>query len=214
MTNKQLCPNCQQDTMETKNMDSSVTVNRTDYPVENIEYSKCPNCGEEAVWMDQARRNDKRFADAKRAASDLLISSEITDARNQWGLTQSLTSQLLGGGANSFNKYESGAVIQSAAMDLVIRLIRDVPGTLKYVADLKGIEVDTMSCVSQREPSKASRVVVLEAIEGASITSRIQAAISVVTGSYFDLSNPLKEENEVSGNTQPINNLTPDQHWV
>lgn len=140
MSNKRVCPRCKYDALVIKNFDSSVNVEGREYPVTGLEFSECQNCGNEAVFADQARRNDKIFADRRRSASGLLTSSEIAETRAMHGLTQQLCSRLFGGGANSFNKYESGAVIQSAAMDMVIRLIRDVPGALSYAARVKGIE--------------------------------------------------------------------------
>jgi len=38
-------------------------------------------------------------------------------------------------GANTVSRWESGRNVQSAAMDMLLRLIRDVPGSIPYLRD-------------------------------------------------------------------------------
>jgi transcriptional regulator with XRE-family HTH domain len=84
----------------------------------------------------------------------LLTADEIKAVRRAKNLNQKQCAQLLGGGVNSFHKYESGTVIQSAAMDLLIRVVRDVPGALTYVAEIRGMpEVAEQVGVSAFSPA-------------------------------------------------------------
>ena len=53
---------------------------------------------------------------------NLLSGDEIRAIRNGLGLTQKDAAQIFGGGANAFSKYENEEVVQSVAMDKLIRL--------------------------------------------------------------------------------------------
>jgi putative zinc finger/helix-turn-helix YgiT family protein len=87
-----------------------------------VEYSVCSQCGAEVILPDQIRRNDCRVRDAWRKADGLLTGEEIVALRAQLGLTQQQAAQYFGGGTNAFSKYERGEVVQSAAMDKLMRL--------------------------------------------------------------------------------------------
>ena len=49
------------------------------------------------------------------------------------GLTQGELARLLGLGPNTLSRWEAGRNAQSAAMDILLRLVRDVPGSLNYL---------------------------------------------------------------------------------
>jgi HTH-type transcriptional regulator/antitoxin MqsA len=87
-----------------------------------VEYSACSQCGSETILPDQIKRNDCRTRDAWRKADGLLSGAEIVALRKQLGLTQQEAAQMFGGGTNAFSKYERGEIIQSAAMDKLMRL--------------------------------------------------------------------------------------------
>jgi len=90
--------------------------------VDDLEYSLCNKCGADPVLVEQAKRNQVRFSDAKREIDGLLSSADIRKARRYLGLTQHAASSVFGGGLNAFSKYERGEVIQSKAMDKLIRV--------------------------------------------------------------------------------------------
>ena len=60
----------------------------------------------------------------------LLSSDEIRSIRERLKLTQGALSKLLHLGGNTLSRWEAGRNVQSAAMDILLRLIRDVPGSL------------------------------------------------------------------------------------
>jgi len=68
-------------------------------------------------------------------------------------LTQKDASSLFGGGANAFSKYERGDVIQSDAMDRLMRLVKQHPGLL---GDLRGLTVSGVGAVPGEEASTHS----------------------------------------------------------
>jgi putative zinc finger/helix-turn-helix YgiT family protein len=87
-----------------------------------VEYAVCTYCGEEMILPEQIKSNDCRMRDAWRKADGFLTGEEIVALRKELGLTQQQAAQLFGGGANAFSKYERGEVIQSSAMDKLMRL--------------------------------------------------------------------------------------------
>jgi len=58
---------------------------------------------------------------------------EIRAVRERFGLTQSELARLLRLGANTVSRWESGRNVQTAAMDILVRLIRDLPASLDYL---------------------------------------------------------------------------------
>ncbi len=55
--------------------------------------------------------------------------------RKKFGLTQAELARLLRLGANTVSRWETGRNVQSAAMDTVLRMIRDLPGSIDYLRD-------------------------------------------------------------------------------
>ncbi|WP_425160085.1 helix-turn-helix domain-containing protein, partial [Candidatus Binatus sp.] len=47
--------------------------------------------------------------------------------------TQANLARLLRLGANTVSRWESGRNVQTAAMDILLRLIRDLPGSIDYL---------------------------------------------------------------------------------
>lgn len=65
----------------------------------------------------------------------LLSADEIRAIREKCKLTQAELARLLRLGANTVSRWEAGRNVQSAALDTLLRLIRDVPGNLKYLRE-------------------------------------------------------------------------------
>jgi putative zinc finger/helix-turn-helix YgiT family protein len=65
----------------------------------------------------------------------LLSADEIRAIRERYGLTQADLARLLRLGGNTVSRWESGRNIQTAAMDMLLRLIRDLPGSLDYLRE-------------------------------------------------------------------------------
>jgi putative zinc finger/helix-turn-helix YgiT family protein len=84
-----------------------------------------------------------RFEDARQLNLDaiaiyrkrhgLLSADEIRAVRERFGLTQSELARLLRLGANTLSRWESDRNVQTVAMDLLARLIRDLPASLEYL---------------------------------------------------------------------------------
>ena len=63
----------------------------------------------------------------------LLSADEIRALRERFGLTQSELARLLHVGANTISRWESGRNVQTDAMEMLLRLLRDLPGSLDYL---------------------------------------------------------------------------------
>ncbi len=48
-------------------------------------------------------------------------------------MTQAGLAHLLRLGANTVSRWEAGRNVQTAAMDMLLRLLRDLPGSIDYV---------------------------------------------------------------------------------
>ena len=59
---------------------------------------------------------------------------EIVELREQLGFSQAQLGRLLQLGTNTVSRWETGRKVQSASMDTLLRVLRDVPGTAEYLA--------------------------------------------------------------------------------
>lgn len=126
------CPTCSTMMVETR-ATLKFPVNGEDVSVANSAHLECPKCGEVVLRRDQARSFRKAALARYRAMHDLLSADEIRAIRERHGLTQGQMATLLRLGANTLSRWETGRNVQTAAMDVLMRLIRDVPGTLDYL---------------------------------------------------------------------------------
>lgn len=108
-------------------------VNGEGISVPRATHLRCPR-GREVVL---------RFQDAKRLGEDaiaiyrkrhaLLSADEIRALRERFALTQADLARLLRLGANTISRWEAGRNVQTASMDMLLRLLRDLPGGIDYV---------------------------------------------------------------------------------
>lgn len=85
--------------------------------------SYCEACNEGFLSYEDIKATKKELADFKREQDCLLKSDDIKRLRKKIGLTQEKAAELFGGGVRAFHKYETGEVIQSRPLDLVLRLL-------------------------------------------------------------------------------------------
>ena len=123
------CPICERAELKSRTVVETIRYGDGELRVPGIHVSECPNCKEVLVTPSQAKTNARIFADAKRAHDGLLTSAAIVSWRETLGFTQSEAARLLGGGVHAFSKYERGEVLQSRAMDLLMRVTGCYPET-------------------------------------------------------------------------------------
>jgi putative zinc finger/helix-turn-helix YgiT family protein len=93
----------------------------------------CPKCGEQILDYQDAARLQERAFSMYREKHGLLSADDIRSLRERMGLTQANLARLLRLGANTVSRWESGRNVQTAAMDLLLRMVRDVPASLTWL---------------------------------------------------------------------------------
>jgi len=126
------CPTCGT-VMRSVRANLSVSVNGERMTVPDMPHLRCPKCGERMFSLLVARELERRGIDLYRAKYGLLSADGIRAIREHHGVSQAELAELLRLGGNTISRWEAGRNVQSAAMDVLLRLIRDLPGSLEYL---------------------------------------------------------------------------------
>ncbi len=110
-------------------------VNGEEVSVPSASHLRCSKCGEVVLRFQEAKRLHEDAIAIYRKKHGLLSADEIRAIREHFTLTQAGLAHLLRLGANTVSRWESGRNVQTAAMDMFLRLIRDLPGSLDYLRD-------------------------------------------------------------------------------
>lgn len=141
MSKKSVCPACDVGFLE-KFLDSETFTHKgLEISLNDIEYSKCNMCKTELTTPEQSRNIDYRLNDEYRNIKGLLTGREIKRIRKKLSLNQIEIAKIVGGGINAFSKYERGEVIQSLAMDNLLRILDMQPETLVKVKNRGRVRV-------------------------------------------------------------------------
>lgn len=111
----------------------SARVNGEDEAVPAAPHLRCPKCEEVVLRYEDWRQLDERALAIYRKKYGLLSADEIRELRERLGLTQAGLARILRLGGNTISRWEAGRNVQTAAMDALLRLVRDVPGSLEYL---------------------------------------------------------------------------------
>ena len=138
--NQSICPVCDGGELHTITYSDTFKHNGRPLQIHGLEGCKCLACDADPILPHQIKRNQARIADAKRHADGMLSGEELLKVRERLGLTQNQAAKIFGGGIKAFAKYERGEVIQSAAMDTLLRIVDQHPALLGEVAALRGVD--------------------------------------------------------------------------
>ena len=108
-------------------------VNGEEIAVPSASHSKCSKCGEVVLGFVEAKRLHEDAIANYRKKHGLLSADDIRALRRHFRLTRGGLARLLRLGANTVSRWESGRNVQTAAMDTLLRLLRDVPGSVDYL---------------------------------------------------------------------------------
>ena len=108
-------------------------VNGEEIAVRSAVHLSCPSCGEVVLRFEDARRLSADAIAVYRRKHGLLSADDIRALRKQFKLTQRDLARLLRLGSNTISRWEAGRNVQTEAMDVLLRLLRDVPGSLDYL---------------------------------------------------------------------------------
>ena len=128
------CPECGTQ-MVNKRGTLRLPINGDEVAVASAAHLCCPRCGEIVLRFQDAKRLGEDAIAIYRKKHGLLSADEIRAIRERFDLTQADLARLLRLGANTVSRRESGRNVQTAAMDILLRLIRDLPGSIDYLRD-------------------------------------------------------------------------------
>ncbi|MDE1333424.1 type II toxin-antitoxin system MqsA family antitoxin [Vibrio vulnificus] len=141
MTTK-ICPICEQGHLSTQEEIIHVE-HMGQHGSISSQFSTCDVCGSEQATSANARFNKRAMIAFKKQVQGLLTGVEVRELRKGWGLSQEDAAKIFGGGPVAFSKYESDDVIQSEAMDRLIRVASDVPASLDKLMANAGVKRQT-----------------------------------------------------------------------
>jgi putative zinc finger/helix-turn-helix YgiT family protein len=123
------CPNCSKQDVHEELRSDTIEFKGLTLDVEGLKMSICGACKHQFETDVQFKNNQAAIRGAYTVERDrirkrdgMLTGEEIARIRNTLHLNQRDAAVLFGGGHNAFNKYESGEVLQSAAMDRLLRV--------------------------------------------------------------------------------------------
>ncbi len=130
-----LCPVCESGKLEenVKNLDFEYKERKS--IVENITCFDCPVCGESYTNRKESRAIEKFLTDERRREDGLLVSNEIKSIRKKLAVTQVQFARAFRVGEKNFARYENGQTTQGAAMDCLLRVLREHPEAFKLFHD-------------------------------------------------------------------------------
>ena len=126
------CPECGT-RMREKRGKLRLPVNGEEITVPEATHLACPKCHEVVLRFDDARRLRQRALEIYRGKYRLLSAEEIRSIRERFDVTQAELARLLRLGGNTLSRWEAGRNVQTAAMDMLLRMVRDLPGSLEYL---------------------------------------------------------------------------------
>lgn len=124
-----LCFRCGASDVVVEHFGDSIDFKGLSLEVHGLAQTRCRACG--YVWSTEGQEHDNlaRIRDAfaaerdkVRARDGLLTGEGIEFVLRELGLNRADASALFGGGPNAFQKYIAGDVLQSKAMDRLLRL--------------------------------------------------------------------------------------------
>jgi putative zinc finger/helix-turn-helix YgiT family protein len=126
------CPACGT-LMTEKRSTLQLPVNGEEIAVPFAAHLRCGRCDEVVLRFQDSRRLNQDAIDRYRLRHGLLSADEIRSIRKRFTLTQGELARLLRLGATTVSRWESGRNVQTAAMDILLRLLRDLPGGIEYL---------------------------------------------------------------------------------
>ncbi len=124
------CPFCGDGNICEKLVEEHFSYKGHSLAVPDYRILECSACGEAVVEKDSARRAEKLLKDFGRKIDGLLMAADIKRIRRKLHLTQEQMATVLGGGLKGFARYENGQIVQSRAMDNLLRILDRFPESL------------------------------------------------------------------------------------
>jgi len=129
------CPLCGSEMKENRSK-LTFPVNGEEIEVLELPHLQCHKCNEIVLRLDESKLLREQALNVYRQKYGLLPADEIRRLRERLDLTQGELAELLRLGVNTISRWESDRNVQTAAMDVLLRLVRDVPGSIEYLRSL------------------------------------------------------------------------------
>lgn len=129
----QKCPICEKGRLKKEVVSESFEYKGKTIVIPNYIKYRCDACGEAIVDNNTMQKSGKVLKEFKREVDGLLTAEQIKAIRLKLGLTQEDLAEIVGGGAKSLARYESGKVCQSRGMDNLLRILDAYPHTLNVI---------------------------------------------------------------------------------
>ena len=115
-----------------------IQVSSRSIPVDG-EYSTCTGCGEAFFAPGEMDRAMRAASSVIRDEDGLLQPEEIRVIREELGFSQAEFERLLGVGEKTVVRWEKGTIFQNGVTDMLMRVVRDVPGCAAYLREHAGL---------------------------------------------------------------------------
>ena len=136
------CPRCLKDEVRPSTIEYSTQANHDgrlyDVAIPEFVVPTCPACGELVFCND----TDEQITRALRDKLGLLQPVEIRTRRKRLGLTQKALAEHIGVAQETISRWESGLLIQSRAMDTLLRVFFDFPN-VRYALGAELVDSET-----------------------------------------------------------------------
>lgn len=122
MNEQKRCPICAKGNVERRveHMENEYKGQRTMLP---LYYVVCDHCKSDFATSVEGRLSRRALLAWHKQIDGLLVGREIAAIRKRYGLTQTQASRLFGVEGVAFSKYENDDVVQSEAMDSLLRRV-------------------------------------------------------------------------------------------
>ena len=107
----------------------------------DFSHRKCDSCGETFHRPEELRALRQKAAATLRQEEGLLTPDEQRDLRMALGISQTAMDDLIHAGRKTTARWEAGTVCQSGAADTLLRILKDVPEAVAYLARFRRIPV-------------------------------------------------------------------------
>jgi HTH-type transcriptional regulator / antitoxin MqsA len=141
MEKKDICPICGEGhvTAHTDQFEVEYKGHKTIVP---SRYLVCDTCRSDFAGAEESRANKRAVLAFRKQVDGLLTGAEIRALRERYGLNQKQAARLFGGGPVAFSKYENDDVMQSEAMDKLLRLVLANPSAFWTLVTQTGMTAE------------------------------------------------------------------------
>jgi HTH-type transcriptional regulator/antitoxin MqsA len=91
----------------------------------------CVDCGEGVFSGDELLPSDRALMEMRAEADQIPLPEEVAAIRKRLGISQREASEVIGGGPNAFNRYESGKTPVSPQLANLLTLLANDPKRLE-----------------------------------------------------------------------------------